>query len=316
MVEAAMALTDFDRYFQNLPDFDREKDFMNFWQKAMTDLKKIPLEPEVTKNSKKSDGSFSVFDVTFRSFMKTQVSGYLLKPKKVEKPPVIIYVHDYNRVHEINTALLRHDTAYFFPTLRGHNFMPAPEKTEQTSPGYLIENILDKETYYIKAVYLDILRSIDTLRLIKDINCGRIGIIGKGLGAAVALFASAFSDRIVSLVLDTPSFCNLTLSQNISTSEAAREINDFITLTRGKKKQIKTTLTYFDALNFADLVQCPVLTTVGFRDTQSPPDCIFGLFNNLLCDKTIEVYPDEGNSAGGEKQFTKSLDWLMEKINS
>ena len=69
-----------------------------------------------------------------------------------------------------------------------------------------------------------------------------------------------------------------------------------------------------DSKLFSDKITCPVLTTVGFKDNYSPPKCVFSLFNHLLCEKLIEVYPDEGNEAGGKKQLKKSLQWLVNNI--
>ncbi|HDP80454.1 MAG TPA: acetylesterase, partial [Spirochaetes bacterium] len=170
------------------------------------------------------------------------------------------------------------------------------------------------DSYYLKALYLDALRVIDVLRLRSDLDCGGVGIIGKGLGAAAAVFAAAHSPRVRALVLDTPSFCYLPLNQNHSTSDTAREINEYIAAHRTRKSAVKKNLTYFDALNFSDMIDVPVMATVGFKDTLSPPQCVFALFNHLICDKTIEVYPDEGNSAGGENQFRKSVAWLKKNL--
>ena len=142
------------------------------------------------------------------------------------------------------------------------------------------------------------------------LDCSSIGLIGKGFGAAAAIFTSAFSERVKAIVIDSPSFCYLPLSQNLSSSDATTEINDFISNHRSKGKQVKKNLTFFDSINFSDMIKCPVLTIVGLKDTLSPPECAFALFNHLLTEKTVEVYPDDGNSTGGNKQFIKSLDWI------
>ena len=313
-----MAITDFDKYFMNFPPFDRESDFAAFWEKAAAETKKIPLELSVKKN-KKGDGHFSYISLSFKSFMKAQIMGELLIPKQSENVPVVIVLHDYNRKSEINEELLDESLAYFFPIMRGHsivNELLDYDEKDTPSPGYLIENILDRETYYLKAVYLDVLRSIDALRLVTKLDCSNIGIIGKGLGAAAGMFASVNSKRVAALVLDTPSFCYLTLSQNKSEDYAAKEINDYISKSKALKKKIKLNLSYFDALNFSDMLDCPVLATVGFKDVLAPPECIFALFNHLTCEKTLAIYPDEGNTAGGDDQFRKSINWVKDKILS
>lgn len=312
-----MSITDFDKYYMNFPPFDREDDFITFWEKATADIKKIPLELSVRKNTK-TTGSFTSTTLTFKSFMKTQISGTLLTPKHANNVPVIIAVHDYNRKQEIDESLLDDELAYFFVMLRGHSILNETDidddDKEELSPGYLIENILDKETYYVKAVYLDILRSIDALRLVTQLDCAKIGIIGKGLGAAASLFTAVNSQRVAALVLDSPSFCYLSVSQNKSKDDTAREINDYIATAKNMKKKIKTNLTYFDALNFSDMLQCPALVIVGFKDLLSPPECSFALFNHLLCEKTMEIFPDEGNTTGGDKQFKKSIQWIKKTI--
>ncbi len=313
-----MAISNFDKYFLHLPPLDRKDDFVRFWEKAIAEIKKVPLEPELVKNGRKSSHRFKVYDVTYKGFTRSAISGELMVPGKASKPRVIIHIHDYNSPARHPQQELDESAAYLFVTLRGHNdlIVPADSEEIQKSPGYMIENILDRDTYYMKAVYLDVYRAIDMLRLVPDVRCDAIGVIGKGIGAAAAVFAAAFSDRIAALVIDTPAFCRLPMSQNLSQSEASMEINEFITGGKNRKKQVKDNLTYFDALNFSDRINCPVLATVGFRDTVSPPECVFSLFNHILSEKTIEVYPDEGNKAGGEGQFRKSIQWLATRINS
>ncbi len=310
-----MAAVSFDKYFLNLPPLDRQKDFHSFWKKAVTAVKKVPLDAVTKKSSRKSWGKFTVYDVSFQGFMKTRIQGTLHVPKAAKKPRVIIHVHDYNRFDDINRNLLNEEMAYFFMTLRGHDSIQELKEEERTSPGFMIENIMDPETYYVKAVYLDTIRAIDMLRLVPDINCSDIGIMGKGFGAAAALFTAAHNDRIRGLVLDTPSFCNLVLSQNIASSDLSKEINEFVSGLKGKKKDVKTNLTYFDALNFADMVTCPVLATIGLKDTEAPPECVMACFNHLLCEKYIEVYPEQGHEAGGDAQFSKSISWLLKRVN-
>lgn len=313
-----MPLSNFDKYFLNLPPLDRKPDFDQFWEKAIAETRRVPLDTELVKNGRKSTHRFTHYDVSYKGFTKSTITGGLLVPRGKQKAKVIIHIHDYNSVAQYPQQSLEETAAYFFITLRGHNDIIRPAETEEehTTPGYMIENILDRDTYYVKAVYLDVLRSIDMLRLVPEINCSAIGIYGKGLGAAAAAFCAAFSDRVTAMVLDTPSFCHLTMSQNLSTSDASIEINEFVATLKSRKKQVKDNLTYFDALNFSDRITCPVLATVGFKDTIAPPECVFSFFNHILSDKTIEVYPEEGNAAGGPEQFKKSIDWLTAHINA
>jgi len=313
-----MPLSNFDKYFMNLPPKDKKGDFNQFWERSIAEIKKTPLETELVKNNRKTSHRFTSYDVSYKGFARTAVTAELLMPRKSPKPRVLVHIHDYNRHLPRPQQELEDSLAHLFITLRGHaNILkPAAAEEEPASPGYMIENILDRDTYYVKAVYLDAYRSIDMLRLIPDINCSAIGAMGKGFGAAVAVFMAAFSERIAALVLDTPAFCHLPLSQNLAASDASREINEFIAAARNRKKLIKENLTYFDAVNFTDMIHCPVLATVGFKDPIAPPECVFSLFNHILSEKVMEVYPEDGNSAGGNAQFRKSQEWVAKQVNT
>lgn len=308
----------FDRFFLNLPPVEVEGDFDDFWKNSIAALEKIPVEPVFEKNEAGSEEWYEFYDLSFKGNGKSAVKGYLIKPEKIKKPKVIIYIPDYNDSFRLPCGLVDQDLAYFVLQLKGHDIIKnnktGNKKEEPSSPGYLSENILEKDFYYLKSIYLDAYRSVGMLRLLNILDCSSIGIMGKGLGAAAAVFTAAYIDRINAAVLETPSFCNIELNQNISKSAATTEINSFIATYKSKKKIVKKNLSYFDSINFAGLIKCPVLVTAGLKDNLSPPECVFSLFNHLLCDKTAEVYPEDGNAAGGEEQFRKSIAWLKANL--
>lgn len=306
-----MAIRSFDHYFMNLPKTDAEPDFDRFWEKSIAEIRKIPIEPEVHENTKKTTAKFKAFDISYNGFLKARIKGILYAPKKKSKVRVIIHLHDYNSF--IDKSIVRHldeSVAHLFLIIRGHEIVENRSPEEERPLGYMIENIIDLDTYYARSVYLDVYRSIDFLRLISFVDCNKVGISGKGFGAAAGFFTAVSSNRVGAIVMDSPLFCNLTLSQNMSQSDAAREINDIINVQKGKKHQIKKNLSYFDINNFAERLTCPAMFVSGLNDTIAPPECVFGIFNRLQCSKVIEVYPDDGNEAGGEKQKVKAMDWL------
>ncbi|HOP61925.1 MAG TPA: acetylxylan esterase [Spirochaetota bacterium] len=311
-----MAIKAFDRYFYNLPEIKREPDFHKYWEKSLSDIRKVPLEPEIHENSKKTTSKFKAFDISYNGFLKTRIRGILYVPRKKEKFRVIIHIHDYNRYPEKGLVrYLNENTAHLILILRGHEIIEKrTEEEENQSLGFIVENIIDLDTYYARSVYLDIFRSIDFLRLNSSLDCNKIGIYGKGFGAAAAFFTAVYSGRIGAIVLDCPLFCDLPLSQNISQSDTAKEINDIINIQRAKKNQIKRNLSYLDIINFSHELNIPALFITGLKDTIAPAECVLGLFNHVQSEKTIEIYPDDENEAGGETQKIKSLNWIAAEI--
>ena len=309
-----MAYISLDQYYQSLPEPDRADDFDNFWNRSITEARKISLDPEI-KDLSGAPSGYKAKTIVFRGMARSLVKARLYIPAKKNKPHVAIVIHDYNRQPLNPKELPNRDTAWLFLSLRGHDPLPISDNPEVLSPGYFTENLMDREQFYPRAVYLDVIRAMDMVRLMVDMDSSSIGLYGKGFGAAAALFAASFSDRVSALVLDTPSFCQFDVSQNVSTSDSAREINEFLEQKKGKRKTVKENLSYFDAINVAGNITCPVMVSMGFRDTIAPVECVMGLFNHLRGEKTIEVFPEEGHDAGGDAQRLKSFRWLSDTLN-
>jgi cephalosporin-C deacetylase len=242
-------------------------------------------------------------------------------PKKRKHPRPVIIIHDYLEGTAFKGYKLETDFAYLFITLRGHQILKGIDFSNQKkgfeveSPGYMIENILDPDNYYLKGVYLDCYRAIDLLRLYKDIDCSSIGIIGKGIGGAAAAFCATSSKRISAVVLDSLSFSDLPKSQNLADGPASGEINTFVSNARGRRKVLRRNLSYFDAVHFSDKFETPLLMTTGIRAQSAPAECIFSFFNaSASSDKTMEIYPSDTETAGGAQQFKKSLTWLKKRV--
>jgi len=326
------AIQEFDKFFLTFPALHPENDFDRFWKSAAADMKKITVDADIKINNTRSSARFEVSDIHFKSIEKVSVHGILYLPRHTEKPKPVIIIHDYNKVDPYKGYGLDESMAYFFLHLRGHDALPhtvaipnasgqkniqvktAQRKQEHVLPGYMAEGITEPENCYIKKVYSDALRSIDLLRLNRKLDCSSIGIIGKGVGAAAALYCAASSDRIKALVLDSPAFVHLDEWINHSSSDIAAEITDFIGSNPSRRNAVKRSLSYFDALNFSEKIECETLMSVGLKDTNSPAQCSFALFNHLLCEKTAEIYPDDGNEAGAEKQFKKTLIWIKNTL--
>jgi cephalosporin-C deacetylase len=323
------AILEFDRFCLSFPPLSKESDFDRFWNDVAVSGRKIAIDPELKANPARSSSRFDVSDVSFSSTGKVRIHAVLHIPKTKERPHPVIVFHDYNAPDPYKGFGLDEKFAYLFVRLRGHESIThhkthakaaakpggrSADSKEAELPGYFAEGISAASTYYVKGVYCDALRCIDLLRLNRKLDCSTIAVIGKGIGAAAAVYCAAHSDRVAALVLDSPAFVHLEEWLNESESDISAEIAQYIKAHYAGRAATKKILSYFDALNFAEDITCDTLMSVGLRDEKSPAKCSFALFNHLRCDKTVEVYPDDGNDAGGEKQWKKSLAWLRKKM--
>jgi len=71
---------------------------------------------------------------------------------------------------------------------------------------------------------------------------------------------------------------------------------------------------YYDPMNFAPDVRCPVLMSVGLIDPVSPPVSVFGIYNRLGSrDKSIIVIDGHGHDWSAEFD-RRAWRWLDEVL--
>src|SRR5438034_300530 len=56
-------------------------------------------------------------------------------------------------------------------------------------------------------------------------------------------------------------------------------------------EQTYRTLSYCDCMNLAPMIKCRTVVSNCLWDDICPPSTIYGVYNHLICEKQIEVYP-------------------------
>lgn len=312
----------FDECFQTFPKLDPPSDLEAFWKEEIQSLKKIPIKESYKTILK---GSFiweSLNDVSFQSAGNYTIHGKLAIPRKRGDRPVVVQFHDYmSTPEEILKGYSEIGVAQLHITLRGHGaeMIEAPIDPQtgkippNWSPNYFAERLDSKSEFYMRNLYLDVLRTIEFLRLSDGIDGDKIILHGRSLGSALAVFGAAFSDRVKGLILETPSFCFIDKDQlSLKTNPWVRELLPAVEKRATKKIDFKKELAYFDAIHFAKKIKIPALFSCGMVDEKSHPKAVFALFNHMNCDKRMQLYPQEGNEAGGEKQANANLEFVKE----
>ncbi len=303
----------FDECFNTFPDTTgKPADFDDFWNRQLEQLKKIPLETEAHKKISKRMLTENNFSISFQSAGKVKLSGHFMGPKKlIGRPPVVIVFPDYNTMPVAYKGLLNCGFAQFILKLRGHEqfqLLAEAEKSntktsrakaeaEESSPGLFGENLLDPERYYMTQLLLDAYRTVEVLRLRKEINSSQIGIWGIGTGVPMALFVSRFMKRTVCLFLENPSFANLELTQNLSQAAYAKEINNATRMYKKQKSQVKKNLAYCDAIYHANELNIPSAMTVNLSNRLAIPQGGFSIFHLLEGEKEMHLFLEDDPAA-------------------
>ena len=124
----------------------------------------------------------------------------------------------------------------------------------------------------------------------------KLGIWGKGMGAIMGLFTAKFTDKIVSQVLQYPSFCYIDIISK-SNSLYANEIKRVLkNKTPREKEKIKANLAYFDGLYLAENLATPSVLISDLENRAALPEQAFSIFNHLQGEKEMHLFAETGLS--------------------
>jgi cephalosporin-C deacetylase len=80
------------------------------------------------------------------------------------------------------------------------------------------------------------------------------------------------------------------------------EINDFLRMHPESRRAVEETVAYFDGINFADRITCPIIVNIGLQDNVCPPETGHALFGRIRAtDKRLYTYDGHGHDAGRYK---------------
>ena len=293
------------------------------WQKALLQLKKIPVDPKQRLVISRSLGWESQSEVNFQSAGRYRINGILSIPRTRGKVPAVISFHDYREDMEPDRAFGQAGLAHLSIQLRGHAdsaetpATPVGAPTEPVAPRLLEQAGLDPlDESYPFLCFLDALRSVDFLRLQKSIDHRRLGLLGKGFGAAMAVFTAAvMKESILAMALERPGFLWLPQWLEDGQSDMVAEVRSLMGTTNNRLRgRIRKNLELMDPLNWSELLKPPVMASIGLEDEENPPRPAFGFFNHLKAEKFMEIYPSEADDPDGREQRKKSVRFLAENL--
>lgn len=315
-------MTNFDQYFQTSADIRSiPHHYEQFWKTAIQSLKSVPVNLKVTRKKAMLLNRYNEFELAFDGIGKYNLSGKLFMPlKSNEKPPIIIRFPDYMEEPKFIPELYDSGYAQFILDLRGHKEALAvykkSEETQTASFGFFGENMLETAEYYMYKLYLDAIRSLEVIRLIKEVDKNKISLWGKGTGAAMAVFLQHNTERISSMILEEPAFMYLELTQNVSKSFYAEEINQYIKKNKNAKKKVKDNLAYFDAIYLADKIKIPVMMLINIEKKDTAPQGGFALFHRIPENKdmVISTKADEPSREDEKKTLSEAVAFFNETL--
>ena len=288
---------------EKIQPFTQEpKDFNTFWQGNLDELAKIPLSytKEIAKEycTDKVDCYLVKIPVSRR---KQCVYGYLFYPKNAQpgKHPVVLCPpgagiktikeplrHKYYA--ENGFIRLEIEIHGLDPRLPKETFDDISRAFNSDATGYLENGIDNRDRYYMKHVYLALVRCIDLLTSLPEWDGRNVAVQGGSQGGALALVAAGLDKRVNLCVVNHPA-----LSDMAGYTEKGRTggYPHFNRMTGLYTPSNISTMAYYDVVNFARKVKAATYMTWGYNDNTCPPTTSYAVWNTLNCEKESLITP-------------------------
>lgn len=279
----------------------RPADFDDFWQSVVEQERKIPLKPEVVPDRLRSTVDVAVYQVFYDSLDNVRVAAWYCVPKKrTSSLPGLLYSPGYLSDPPIQKEWARRGYAVLTVAPRGK--VRSRAQFDPGYPGLLTQNITDRNTYSYRGFYVDAWRGVDFLRSRREVDNNRIGAIGSSQGGGLTITAAAMRPEIKAAVAGAPYLVGFVDCIQLTHTYPYEEINDYLRLHPDSRDVVLKTLSYFDGINFARRIECPIILNIGLRDNVCPPETGYAVFNSIRSsEKRLYPYTDHGHDAGSHR---------------
>jgi cephalosporin-C deacetylase len=273
-------------------------DFEAFWQGVLRQAEAIPLAAEVVPDLLRTSADVEVFQVFYDSLDRVRIAAWYCRPtRRAERTPAILFLPGYQMDPPIPKEWARQGYIALSVAPRGKL-----RSTRQFNPGYpnlLTYNLVDRHTYAYRGFYVDTWRGIDFLLSRPEVDPTRLGVTGTSQGGGLTICTAAMRPEIRAAAAGAPYLCGFMDAIELTHTYPYEEINDYLRQYPDRRAAVEETLAYFDGLNFADQITCPIIVNIGLQDNVCPPETGYALFNKIAAtDKRLYTYDGHGHDAG------------------
>jgi cephalosporin-C deacetylase len=292
------------------PSLTRQHDFDAFWEQTLNESDNQPLNTRLEEVPYPVE-RVTVYHVRYDGFgPATRVAGWYLVPKdryrmgSEGRTPTIVQYHGYSGGKGVPASYLHwvlQGYCVFTVDTRGQGG-ETPDNAHYPAGsfiGYMTKGIDDPSTYYYRYTYMDCVRAIDVIRSRPEV--GPIALTGasQGGGLTLAVAALALDKGVVAAMPDVPFLCHFERAVEVFLDGPYQELVNLWKMQPRAVQQHYRTLSYFDGMNLAPRITCPMLMSVALLDTVCPPSTGFAVYNHLTSsEKEMRVYPYNGHEGG------------------
>ena len=285
------------------PYTQEPQDFRSFWQKNVEELKQVPMS--YTKELYKDYCTDKIDCYLVRlqiDNMGHSMYGFLFYPKNARpgKHPVVLCppgagiktIKDPMRnKYYAENGFVRFEVEIhgLDPRIPSETFGEISRAFNDRNGGYLANGLENKDIYYMKHVYVGLVRCIDFLTSLPEWDGKNVAVQGGSQGGALAIIAAGLDSRVTQCVANHPALSDMAgYAAKGGTGGYPHFCRQPQILSN---KDCLNTLAYFDVVNFARYVKAPTYLTWGYNDVTCPPTTSYAVWNTLKCTKESLLTP-------------------------
>ena len=279
----------------------KPEDFDAFWAGVLEQAAAVPLAPELVPDPLRSTDDVEAFQVYYTSLDHLRIAGWYCRPaRRGGRTPGLVFLPGYQMDPPIPKEWARKGYCALSVAPRGKL-----RSLRQFNPGYpnlLTHNIVDRHTYAYRGFYVDAWRGVDFLLACPEVDPARIGVTGSSQGGGLAITTAAMRPEVRAAAAGAPFLCGYMDAIELTRTYPYEEIHDYLRTYPASRRAVETTLAYFDGINFAERITCPIIVNIGLQDNVCPPETGQVLFDRIRAtDKRLYAYDGHGHDAGRQQ---------------
>lgn len=285
------------------PYTQEPQDFRSFWQKNVEELKQVPMSYTKELYKDYCTDKIDCYLVKLQiDKMGHSMYGFLFYPKNAQpgKHPVVLCppgagiktIKDPMRnKYYAENGFVRFEVEIhgLDPRIPSETFGEISRAFNDRNGGYLANGLENKDIYYMKHVYVGLVRCIDFLTSLPEWDGKNVAVQGGSQGGALAIIAAGLDSRVTQCVANHPALSDMA---GYAVKGGTGGYPHFCRQPQIlSNKDCLNTLAYFDVVNFARYVKAPTYLTWGYNDVTCPPTTSYAVWNTLKCTKESLLTP-------------------------
>ena len=285
------------------PYTQEPQDFRSFWQKNVEELKQVPMSYTKELYKDYCTDKIDCYLVKLQiDKMGHSMYGFLFYPKNAQpgKHPVVLcppgagiktIKNPMRNKYYAENGFVRFEVEIhgLDPRIPSETFGEISRAFNDRNGGYLANGLENKDIYYMKHVYVGLVRCIDFLTSLPEWDGKNVAVQGGSQGGALAIIAAGLDNRVTQCVANHPALSDMAgYAAKGGTGGYPHFCRQPQILSN---KDCLNTLAYFDVVNFARYVKAPTYLTWGYNDVTCPPTTSYAVWNTLKCTKESLLTP-------------------------